>query len=220
MTQLLILVEGQTEESFVNSLLGPHLAERNVFVTPTLVVTRHLPGLPADKGGIHSFEPVKRDLKRLLGHSAAWTTTLFDFYGLPDDFPRPNAPSETPEECVVQREQALASALGSPARFIPFFALHEFEAWVLADAEAIASHFGRPALANDVSSLLAQHGSNPEHINHGVSTHPSARLKALVPTYKKTGDGPRILERIGLDALRQRCAHFGAWLSKLEQLGG
>ena len=43
---------------------------------------------PNFKGGITSFGQVERDLRRLLGDtSAALVTTMFDLYGLPDDFP-------------------------------------------------------------------------------------------------------------------------------------
>jgi hypothetical protein len=42
--------------------------------------------------------------------------------------------------------------------------------------------------------------------------------KALYPGYDKTGFGPRIAQRIGLETLRKECRHFNEWLKKLEAL--
>jgi hypothetical protein len=40
MTPLYVVVEGQTEEAFVSSLLAPHLADHGVFAMPIIVTTR------------------------------------------------------------------------------------------------------------------------------------------------------------------------------------
>jgi hypothetical protein len=42
MKRVLILVEGQTEETFVRDVLAPHFLARNVALTPKLLVTRRV----------------------------------------------------------------------------------------------------------------------------------------------------------------------------------
>ena len=83
MTRLYILVEGQTEEAFVNEVLTPHYAQISIFVTPMIVETSR-----GYKGGIVSYAKVKPQIERLCRQDrSAWITTLFDLYALPNDFP-------------------------------------------------------------------------------------------------------------------------------------
>jgi len=42
MSRVKILVEGQTEESFVNKVLFTHMANRGVFITPILLTTKRV----------------------------------------------------------------------------------------------------------------------------------------------------------------------------------
>jgi len=221
MRRLLVLVEGQSEEAFVNRILAPHLLGHGVAVTPTILETRHLPGRPRDKGGITSWAKVKRDLQHLLRDSDAWTTTLFDFYGLPADFPGvaelAGLPLTEPRSRAASVEAAVAHDLNGPKRFVPFLAVHEFEAWVLAHPRAVADHFGNQALQTSLEAVLEEFES-VEHINHGPATHPSRRLEAMISQYKKVSDGPIILEKVGLAYLRTQCTHLDEWVTRLESI--
>ena len=60
----------------------------------------------------------------------------------------------------------------------------------------------------------------PEHINNGLKTAPSKRILSLLLEYRKTLHGPLIAEDIGLDAIRNECLHFNAWVELLSQLVG
>ena len=82
MTQVLVLVEGQTEETFVKRVLAPHLATRQIWITPIIVTTHG-----ANKGGLSRYSIVKKELCNLRRDPHIWLTTMFDFYGLPRDFP-------------------------------------------------------------------------------------------------------------------------------------
>ena len=104
-------------------------------------------------------------------------------------------------------------------RFIPFLALHEFEAWVFCDPDVVAAHFDRGPFADQIRRVVALAGA-PELINHGAGTHPKARLKRLVSAYKETSDGPTILGKIGIPAIKAACPHFAGWLARLEALAG
>jgi hypothetical protein len=67
---------------------------------------------------------------------------------------------------------------------------------------------------------VVQQAGAPELINHDPDTHPKARLRDLTGDYKETRDSPALLEKIGIETIRRACPHFGAWLTRLEALGG
>ena len=143
---------------------------------------------------------------------------MLDFYGLPDDVPgyqEARLPGD-PRQRVNALQARLAAEVRHP-RFIPFLALHEFEAWIFADSKALAAHFGRAELEQLAAKAIAMAGE-PERINHGPDTHPKARLRAMGVGYKETSDGPILLDKIGIPAIRAACPHFADWLSQLENL--
>lgn len=218
MKRVLILVEGQTEERFVKDVLAPAFAERQVFLSPTILVTKRVKDGPNFKGGVTSYAKFRADVRRLLQTSGgALVTTLLDYYGLSQDFPgmntRPHAP---PLARVNHVEESIRTELGSPSNFIPFLALHEFEAWLFVSADelprALTQPDGREAFAAICASV-----ETPEDIDEGATTAPSKRIKAIFPTYRKTVHGPLTVQRIGLDRIRAECRHFDAWLRALEQ---
>jgi hypothetical protein len=47
---------------------------------------------------------------------------------------------------------------------------------------------------------------------------PKARLRKHGPSDKETSDGPTLLAKIGIPAIRERCPHFAGWLTRLEAL--
>lgn len=83
MSRLYLLVEGQTEEAFVNELLTPHYARRGLYLVPIIVSTS-----PGHKGGVVSYAKVRPQIERLCKQdAAAQVSTLFDLYARPGDFP-------------------------------------------------------------------------------------------------------------------------------------
>ena len=219
MTRLLMLVEGQSEEIFVKQTLAPHLAGHGVFVQPIVLWTKRLGAGGGYRGGVSNWNQIKRSLLPLTFDTDAWITTLLDFYGLPEDVPgyRDALLPGNPWERVTSLEARLAAEINHQ-RFIPFLALHEFEAWVFCNAHVLATHFDRDDLADKVEQALAVAGE-PELINHGKETHPNARLQAMATGYKETSDGPTLMGKIGIAAIRAACPHFAAWLTRLEALG-
>lgn len=218
MTRVLMLVEGQSEESFVKRTLAPHLAGYGVFVQVIVLWTKRLASGGGHRGGACNWGQIRHNLDALRADSHAWLTTLLDFYGLPDDVPgyqEARSPGD-PRQRVNALQARLAAEVGHP-RFIPFLALHEFEAWIFADSKALAAHFGRAELEQLAAKAIAMAGE-PERINHGPDTHPKARLRAMGVGYKETSDGPILLDKIGIPAIRAACPHFADWLSQLENL--
>lgn len=222
MTWLLILAERQSEEIFARRTLIPHLAAFGVYANVTILRTKRILSGGSFRGGVSSYAKIRNDVIELLNDSSAHVTTLLDFYGLPGDFP---ARGETvakhglnARDKVLRLQAAFAADIGQ-RRSIPFLALHEFEAWLFSSPQTVADHFGNPALTDRLTAVVNQAGA-PEEINNDPATHPSTRIKQLIPDFKKTSHGPIILHKATLAIVRSACPHFGQWLVTLEGLSG
>ncbi len=231
MIRLHIVVEGQTEEGFCNTVLFPYLQKAGIH--PDVRLTWHgkrsTPGTQG--GGAKSYQAIKGDIRRWMREDRggdAWFTTMFDLYGLPTDFPRIAQPKAivNPYETVAALERAFKDDVceGDDCfwRFIPYLQLHEFEALLFSDPrqlewEFIEAHHqpGIQTLVNLAESLI-----NPELIDEGPETAPSKRIIRSIPEYKgrKSNAGPSVANKIGIDLIRQRCMHFDGWLKQLEGL--
>ena len=218
MKRCLILVEGQTEEIFVNSLLRDHLQVCGIWPTPTLLTTKRVKDGPNFKGGIRRYASVKPQIQNLLrDKDAAAVTTLFDYYGLPEDFPG-RADART-RGSALERVQCLESAMSrdiDDSRFIPHVVLHELEAWIFSDIQACHNVFPKAIIGQLM--LIRSSSMGPEDINDGSETAPSKRIFRCYQDYIKTITGPQALRAIGISKIRCECPHFDAWLSRLESL--
>ncbi|WP_309670390.1 DUF4276 family protein [Gemmatimonas sp.] len=218
---MLILVEGQTEERFVKTILGPWLLSAGVIVAPTILVTKRASDGKRFKGGVSSYAKFRTDVQRLIGsRGGAYVTTLLDYYGLPSDFP---GMLTRPQGSTVQRvefvEHAIAADFGNPADFRPFLALHEFEAWLFASETALPDTL-EPEVDKDKFAAICQSFSTPEDINERPTLAPSKRIVSLAPGYRKALHGPVIAERIGLQTIRDKCPHAAKWFADLESFAG
>jgi hypothetical protein len=215
--KILVLVEGQTEETFVRDVLAPHLALCSKSIVATLVVTKKMKSGPSFKGGVLSYRQVKRDLTRLLGDSSvAQITTMLDYYALPNDFPGCSSGGSSPPGVrVAQLEEAFRVDIAD-RRFVPYLSQHEFEALLFADPESARELYDDPATVDAMLAVRAEFGGNPELINSGPMTAPSKRMKALFDGYQKTVHGPLAAHAAGVHALRSNCPHFDQWLRALE----
>ncbi|MGH9073828.1 MAG: DUF4276 family protein [Acidimicrobiales bacterium] len=212
-----MLAEGQTEEAFLRDTLGPHFADRNLATTPIIVATKRLAAGGKRRGGIGSWEQVHRELRRLLRDThAVAVSTMMDLYGLPTAWPGASSAATEPRQRVAALEVAMSEAVDD-VRFIPHLMLHEFEALVFACPDQAAAVSGNLDLAAEIRADVVAAGS-PELVDDGPQTAPSKRLQGYWNTYAKTTDGPTIVQRAGLTALRSGCEHFGAWLTRLEAL--
>lgn len=214
MTRIYLLVEGQTEEAFVNELLRPHYARQELYLIPIIAATSR-----TQKGGITSYAKIRPQIEKLGRQDrSAHITTLFDLYALPTDFPGKNDPAY-PEhgsghDKAAFIENAWAQDIGWH-NFIPNLLVHEFEALLFADTRHFSAWTDDATVQwlHDIRQKTA-----PEDINETPHTAPSKRIRALWRGYEKTFHGPLIACDIGLDNIRTACPHFHAWLSKMEQL--
>jgi hypothetical protein len=216
--RVFILVEGQTEERFVKDVLAPAFFGRDLYFYPTILVTKRVKDGPNFKGGVTTFAKFRNDVRRLLQSSGdALVTTLLDYYGLPTDFPGMDSrPGRGPIERVTHVERAVAEHLGNPPNFVPFLALHEFEAWLFSAPEEL------PRVLTAMDKLpqfaaIREGVASPEEINERPQFAPSKRIATLFPSYRKVLHGPTAAGRIGLDRIRKDCPHFDAWIKRLEE---
>ncbi len=213
-----IFVEGQTEESFVLDVLYPYLIPKEICVVPIISMSSETPAGVHFKGGIGPFDKVERQIKRLLldTHSSL-VTTMIDFYGLNGKgFPGwDNRPIGTPYRQVTHVEAAFSQRIDH-RRFLPYLALHEFEALLFVDPAAILREFpGNPPEQLQQLVAVKEAFASPEEINH--EHPPSKRILEIVPNYDKTF-GSLIAVTIGLNDIRAACPHFDGWLKEIEKL--
>lgn len=216
MKRALVVVEGQTEERFVKSVLQPPLQAAGLWLTPTIVVTKVVKDGPNFKGGLRSFGQFREHLNRVLVSSgSALVSSFVDYYALPVDFPgmstRPAG--ATPRQRVEHVEAALAAEIGR-ANFVPFIALHEYEALLFSDPVTVPSLLTAPEQQPAFAAIA--NAMAPEDIDEGPDTAPSKRIQRLFPGYRKVLHGPTAAGRIGLGAMREKCPHFAQWLGRLE----
>lgn len=212
MKRVLALVEGQTEERFVKDNLNPALEPKGLFLQPTIITTKVVKEGPNFKGGINSYIAIKKDLQKLCGDSSALTvTTMFDFYGLPRDFPHWSSDGSGHKK-VKAAELAFAKDINSQ-KFLPYLQLHEFEGLLFSVPEIISDTLDRTA--RDQLIKIRNAFTTPEEINEGAETHPSKRLLKIFPGYRKPLYGSIIASRIGIETIRNNCPHFDEWVSKL-----
>lgn len=219
MRKFFVLVEGQTEEAFVNAMLAPHFLSVGLAPIPVLLRTKKTKDGTVFKGGITRYPKVRGDLLNLLRDSSAVVvTTMLDYYGLPYDFPGcDTCPKyDTPYKRVEHLQKAWAADIRNN-RFVPFLTLHEFEALLFVDVEAIAKVLPDYPVLPGLKAVRAQVQS-PEEINEGPTTHPSAHISRVAQGYQKTVDGPLIVQNIGLSKIRAECPHFHQWIARLESL--
>lgn len=80
--RLHFVVEGQTEETFVNRVLRPHLADHDVWVDAHRITTKRRGGRP-HRGGLVEYNHLRKDLlhgMRQDSHQDSWFTTMVDLY--------------------------------------------------------------------------------------------------------------------------------------------
>jgi hypothetical protein len=214
----LILVEGQTEERFVKQVLGPHLAQSELYIIPTLLTTKVVKAGPNFKGGVTRFEKFEADLRRLLGGAGqgVLVTMMLDYYRLPGDFPGMSTRLATADPFTrVNHVEAALSQYFNDGRFLSFLSLHEFEAWIFSCPNTLPNVMTQPELQPQFASVCNT-VQTPEQINERPGHNPAARIESIFPAYRKALHGPTATERIGLQRIRERCPHFNAWLAKLE----
>lgn len=227
MARLYLFAEGQTEQTFADTVLKPHLANFGVYMhNPVLIAHARKKG-KVHRGGGRNFLTMQNDIIRFLKQesgSDVFFTTMIDLYALHNEFPGTEEADQLrhlPYERVKLLEKSWAETTGD-RRFIPFIQLHEYEAYLFSDASQLGFFYDNADTKIAILNAIADDAGSPELINDGPHTAPSKRIIAQFPEYQhgKTTVGPQAAELIGLGTIRAKCPHFSEWVSNLEGLGG
>ena len=218
-TEILAIVEGKTEQNFIEKLLCPYLAEKGIYIHATQVTK------PGAKGGDVRFSRVKRDiLLHLKQRNDTFVTTFVDYYGLKewpglDRIPYGSTFTEVADllqDAALEEIREAVPEQNAARRFLPFIAMHEFEALLFSDSTILAAALDVPE--DDIVGVLRTCGS-PEAINNGPRTAPSKRLDHWAGgKFAKTTTGIAIASRIGISRMCEHCPLFARWLHLLENL--
>lgn len=218
--EVVAIVEGKTEQIFIEKILAPYLGHKNIGIRATAV------SKPGQKGGDVRFSRVRRDLEgHLKQRSDTYVTTFIDYYGTKewpglDSVPIPASPeaiAKAINEATKSQVTSLFSAQQAERRFIPFVAVHEFEALLFSDAGILAQQLGIDASA--ISTVISECGS-PEAINNHPQKAPSKRLDAWCANgrFLKTTMGISVADKIGIEKMREKCPLFNSWLATFEEI--
>ena len=221
MIRIAALVEGPTERNFGQRVLAPHLAQHGVALSPKVI------GKSGHKGG-NKWEVAKREIIALMRQGFVHCTTMFDLYGLPQDWPgRAEARQKGLKKVDASRfiEMAIEAEIArtmnvniQELHFSAYLSLHEYEALLFSDPQQLATVTLGVSDAEKFAAIIAECGGC-EQINDDPLTAPSKRILQVSNGYKKPSDGAVAAQRIGLKIMREKCPHFAQWLTRLEQLG-
>lgn len=215
MKRVYIVVEGQTEQEFVRSVLYPYFSTKGVIsVTPILIRTSKT-GRGGHVNSLHLINTIKALLDTMKDDVVI--TTFVDYFRIPNNMPEYG-------ECMLLgndtlRANAMEAALSrklNDTRFVPYIQLHEFEALLFSNNKGFEEYF-----SSDQSSKTAAIISgfaNPEDINSSPDTAPSKRILALEKGYDKVIQGNLIAMGVGIDDMLSKCPRFCSWVSRIIEM--
>lgn len=218
MKRLVFIVEGETEESFVNDILRPYFYSEGLFNTIQCFKTKR------SHGGLSKYSYVKQDIIQTIYESDVIVTTMLDFYRLPSNFPGftqlgivvPHAQQVEILEAKMKEDIENTQQM-SFSNFIPYIQLHEFETLIFSSITGIDALFEKNEIDYQGLQTVIQQYPNPEDINNSPDTAPSVRLKKLIPGYNKVVHGIGIIQEIGIENILCKCPRFNEWIIRLKQ---
>ncbi|WP_017327306.1 DUF4276 family protein [Synechococcus sp. PCC 7336] len=230
MARLLVLVEGETEETFVNEVLADYLYSKGFFS-----VKAKLMGNARNRnrrGGIRGWPQVCEEIIRHLKEdTGVYVSTMVDYYALPEEGKSGNGwPGRSQASSLkylskarhieIQLINNIANKLknsSSVRRFIPYIMMHEFEGLLFSDCQKFAIGICREDLFANFQQIRNGY-STPEEINDSPETHPSKRITDLMPEYQKPIHGNFAAIEIGLTTFMKECPGFYHWIERIESI--
>lgn len=213
MKRLFIIVEGHTEEEFVNNTLLNYFISKNIYdVRPIKIQTSK-----GHKGGFVNYTHLKNDINNLLkSQSDILVTTLVDYFKIPANVPNyfESMKLTSSQLKVEQLEKAIKDEI-SDERFIPYIQLHEFEALLFASNKGFKSIWSsKSKVIKNIDEIINSY-PNPEEINDNPETAPSKRLINIINDYDKIFHGNYIAQEIGIETIIAKCPRFRNWIESL-----
>ncbi len=171
--ELIVSVEGRTEQHFIKRILGPYLALSNVYVTPIFLDKSR------QRGGDVKFSRAKNDIGRHLKQRAdTWISLMIDHYGIKPDWPGyedskiqadHSRKAETMNQATADQVAELFPEHNSGRRFIPYVSMYETESLYFGDPECLTHKLG--AQRSAIDAIRGECGE-PEKINDHLGPHP------------------------------------------------
>ena len=213
-----IVCEGQTEVSFVQSILADYLSRHSVIVQPVIVKTAtNLTGNRHRGGGGWTGRPGTgwEHLISGLLHVPSYdiVTTLIDWYGFPANGPiiRDN------KNATIDEVEAGMAEIFHNDRFVPFIVLHELETYVIAALAHNSS--GKFARMQAAAAAWIRDAHGAEHINNDPNRKPSQRLRDCWNQndlqYVKTITPLDIFQTVPFDVVLEECPRLQRWVTTL-----
>lgn len=218
-TEIVAIVEGRTEQIFIQDMVDPYLASKGIYITPILI------SKPGQKGGDVKFARARNDIGLHLKQRKDTFLTLFvDYYGIKGDWPGlkdaknrslPHEKAKAINNATKDQVNELFADYDAERRFIPYVCVHEFEALLFSEPTILADQLHVPQKLID--NILSE-CKEPENIDDYPDSAPSKRLAMLSDRFKKTATGIAVARAIGLTKIRTQCPLFDAWLMEIENL--
>lgn len=216
MKRLVIIVEGDAEESFINNVLSPYFNSIGIYNYIQCYKIKH------SNGGLSKYSHLKKDIVNTLYENDVVVSTLVDFYRIPSDFPGYN------ESLSYDKHSDQVNYLESKIKedieltqnrvfenLVPYIQLHEFETFIFSDIMGVDALFDQSEYDRREFINITRQYENPEDINNGVNTAPSVRLKKIIKGYDKVLFGIEIIQNLGVDLIREKCQRFNSWIQNL-----
>ena len=217
MKRLVFIVEGETEEAFVNIILRPYFQKCGFYNSVQCFKIKHT------QGGMHKYSYVRNDVLNTIYEHDVIVTTMFDLYALPHSFPGFEEAQSIKEHLkrvefleMKMKEDLELNQNRQFNNYIPYIQLHEFEALVFSSATGFEALFEDSEMNYKGICEIIEEFSNPEEINDSPETAPSKRMQKLIRGYNKVAYGISLIEYTGIDIILRKCPHFREWIEKLK----
>lgn len=211
MKRLYIIVEGQTEQEFVRTLIATYLQQYGIFeVTPILIRTSK-----TGRGGFVNYQHLKNDAERLLksGKRDFIVSMFIDFFRCPEV---PHKEKWSVKNSHTEQAEIMEQCIKEDiedARFIPYIQLHEFEALLFASNKGFETFFTEKQKEKTLQIINSY--DNPEDINTTPEGAPSKRIITIKDDYDKVLEGNLIALEVGFAKIIEKCPRFKAWIERL-----
>lgn len=210
MKRLIVIVEGQTEEEFVNQVIAPYFRTKNILsVAPIKIATSS-----TSKGGFVNYQHLKNDVLKRIRETDVIVSTFVDYFRIPTSIPDYSIcqNKNNVDERIACLESAIAKDINFP-NFIPYIQKHEFEALLFSSSLGFKTLYDEDVIAATTSVI--EEYQNPEDINSRPELSPSNRLISIMGSYEKVFEGNMIALEVGINTMLEKCSRFRNWIEKL-----
>ena len=215
MKRVIIVCEGQTEQSFCLTVLSPYFHSKGIVVEAPTIKHSH--------GGIVAWDTLKRQLVEHLHEGDAVVSMLIDFYRIKDSYQFPGWEEAKEISNSLDKMNGMFQEMSANMqedlrrRFVPYIQLHEFEGLLFSDIAAFKSMFTPSECDFHSIQAAIDEFESPEDINNKPETAPSSRLKDAIAGYDKVVFGSLLAEEMTLSTIRSKCPLFNSWIERIEE---